>query len=202
MVSVLKYISFYGSINIDIIDNTKSMSAFENCNNIVNKSAHFKWSAYSHSLTPPAWGHTGILKFLDISKTLRISVTSASLHKLIWHTLTAPTWRSCLKIIWLCAYSPVATPVPWGARAFGITTCPRILPGVVGSSMNLKTTCKDGEYSCKIGLTKVNVFQSFDMFNGIFDAPNLIGINYQYHQSCILLVKLSAFYISRFGVCR
>ena len=42
MVSVLKYISFYGSINIDIIDNTKSVSAFENCNNIVNKSAHFK----------------------------------------------------------------------------------------------------------------------------------------------------------------
>lgn len=130
--------------------------------------------------------------FCDLCKFAQVDLTyidSSHLEELFEDHMVMCIFTSC----YTCAMR---------GKGLGITTCPRILSGVVGSSMNLKTTCKDGEYSCKIGLTKVNVFQSFDMFNGIFDAPNLIGINYQYHQSCILLVKLSAFYISRFGVCR
>lgn len=73
-----------------------------------------------------------------MSSTLSTSLTPARRHESIWQTSMASACRSCLNTMRLCACSPVATPMPWGFRAFRIAAWPRMSSGAVGSSMNLR----------------------------------------------------------------
>ena len=79
---------------------------------------HLRWMTYSHNPTPPACGHTGTpnlgiqrlgyftlfaveseskAHLAAMNKTLKTSLTPASLHASIWTTSSASACKSCLK---------------------------------------------------------------------------------------------------------
>lgn len=74
--------------------------------------------------------------FLAINSTARTSLTPPILHASIWQTSMAPEARNCLNMTLFWHISPVATPMPSGARAVRMALWPRMSSGEVGSSMN------------------------------------------------------------------
>ena len=154
MVHIFQHVTFHGTGDRDVINQaTSDMSGLSKQRSGFKK-PYLRWITYSHSPTPPAWGQTGTPNLIDlqlafsqqrvnlcylaaISSTLRTSLTPASLQESTWTTSIASACKSCLKIMRLCACSPVATPIPCGLSAFRIAAWPRMSSGAVGSSMNL-----------------------------------------------------------------
>lgn len=102
--------------------------------------------ACSQSPTPAVCGHTNTPNLHPcISARQRgrpliwppSEPTHSGLHASICAASTASPWNSSLNVSrLLCACSPVATPVPYGASARLITACSSTSSGAVGSPMN------------------------------------------------------------------
>ena len=143
--------TFHGTRDRDIINQTTNeISGLCRQGSIskVLKKPDLRWN--SHSPTPSAWGQTGgtpnlidcsqlfLLKSQQrcelcysaaIRSTLRTSLTPASPKESIWTTSIASASNSCLKIMRLCACSPVAMSIPCGLSAFCIAAWSRISSG-------------------------------------------------------------------------
>ena len=99
------------------------------------KSKKARCWTYSHSPTPPAWGHTGTPNLAAMITTAMSSLTPPRRHESIWQKSIASACRNCLNITRLWAASPVATPIPNFLRDCRILAWARMSSGLVGSSI-------------------------------------------------------------------
>ena len=110
----------------------------------------------------PACGHTLMLNFAAMSKTAITSLMPATRQLSTWQNSIASACMNCLNITLFWRASPVATPI--GATARAIFACPRISPGLVGSSIHQGPTSA----------------RPFIFFYRFIDIPYLINIKHNF----------------------